>query len=178
MGICGEKSVILENISERMRFSGIISAKVDTKGRVFLPSAFRKQLPEEDMAFVIKRDVHQPCLVIYPRKVWDAEVDMLTSRLNRWNPREAMVLRQFLADAETFVLDNNGRLLLSRRLMQATDIDKEVMFLGMDDRIEIWNKNRGSKPFISDEDFGRIIEELMGRPDGNNAATDTAHISQ
>jgi hypothetical protein len=52
------------------------------------------------------------------------------------------------------------------------------MFLGMDDRIEIWNKNRGSKPFISDGDFGRIIEELMGRPDGNNAATDTAHISQ
>lgn len=145
-----------------MQFTGLISARTDSKGRVFFPSVFRKQLPAGDMSFVLKRDIYEPCLVVYPQEIWDAEVDALTRRLNRWNRREAMVLRRFLSEVETFVLDANGRMLLPRRLMEAAGIDKEVLFAGVGDRIEIWSKTRCPEAFMSDEDYGRAVEELMG----------------
>lgn len=145
-----------------MRFTGLISAKADSKGRVFFPSVFRKQLPAGDMSFVLKRDIYEPCLVVYPQATWEAEVDALTARLNHWDRRQAMVLRRFLSDAETFTLDANGRMLLPRRFMEAAGIDKDVVFAGVGDRIEIWNKTRGAADFMSDEEFGRAVEELMG----------------
>ena len=50
-----------------MRFLGNIEAKTDAKGRAFLPASFRKILQvsgEENL--VLRKDVFQPCLVVYP----------------------------------------------------------------------------------------------------------------
>ena len=85
-----------------MRFTGSIEAKLDAKGRVFFPSDFRRKLAEPDTILVLKRDIYQPCLVIYPYSVWEAEVETLRQRLNRWDARQAMLFRQFLADVEVF----------------------------------------------------------------------------
>lgn len=55
-----------------MRFLGTIEAKTDAKGRAFLPAAFRKMLQsagEERM--MLRKDVFQPCLVLYPESVWN-----------------------------------------------------------------------------------------------------------
>ena len=61
-----------------MRFTGNIDAKVDEKGRVFVPSSFRKILQREDAAgLVLRRDVFQRCLVLYPAEVWNRQVDAL-----------------------------------------------------------------------------------------------------
>lgn len=68
----GENPYFWEFLGDMMRFTGTIDAKLDAKGRVFLPSDFRKQLAESDPRLVLKRDVYQPCLVIYPYAVWNA----------------------------------------------------------------------------------------------------------
>ena len=53
-----------------MRFTGNIDAKVDEKGRVFVPSSFRKILQrEEGMGLILRRDIFQHCLVLYPQQV-------------------------------------------------------------------------------------------------------------
>lgn len=147
-----------------MRFTGMTQAKLDAKGRVFFPSAFRRQLPAADAEFVLKRDVYQSCLVVYPREVWDAEVDELTRRLNRWNPKEAMLLRRFLAEAETFVLDGNGRFLVPRHLLDAAGLSHEVVFVGVDDRVELWDKARAASLFVSDEEYADGLAAAMGGP--------------
>lgn len=144
-----------------MKFTGKISAKLDAKGRVFFPAAFRKLLAEGEGEFVLRRDVYQPCLVIYPISVWEEEVGLLRQRLNRWNPKEAMVFRQFMADAETMSLDASGRFLLSRRLLDIAQISKELVFIGVDDRIEVWSKELTEQSFLSAEDFGQSLENLM-----------------
>ena len=159
---CGEKSVILEIHSVLMRFSGSISAKLDAKGRVFLPSVYRKLLPDADMELVLKRDTYQSCLVIYPGNIWEAEVDTLRQRLNRWNPQEAMVFRQYLADAETFSLDANGRFLIPKRLLKIAEIERELTFVGVDDRIEIWSKTRAEQPFMSQNELSEALQKLVG----------------
>lgn len=143
-----------------MRFSGTISAKLDAKGRVFLPSDFRKQLAESDTRLVLRRDVYQPCLVIYPHSVWNMEVDGLRSMINRWSPREAMLFRLFMADAEQLSLDGNGRFLIPKRYLQACTIDHDVQFVGVDDRIEIWSELKRMECFPSPEQFAQSMEEL------------------
>lgn len=67
-----------------MRFTGTIKAKLDAKGRVFLPASFRRLLRDDEAEFVLKRDAFQPCLTVYPRAAWDAEVADLRSRLDPW----------------------------------------------------------------------------------------------
>ena len=146
-----------------MRFLGNIEAKADSKGRVFLPAGFRKvlQASGEDQ-IVMRKDVFQDCLVLYPESVWNEQVDSLRSRLNRWNKQHQQIYRQFVSDVELVNLDASGRMLIPRRYQEMVGITQTVRFLGVGDTIEIWAGGEGSKPFMDADDFGKALEELMG----------------
>ena len=89
-----------------MRFTGTIEAKADAKGRVFFPAMFRKVLASAgEEQLVLSRDAFQPCLVLYPRSVWDEQLDSLRAGLSRWNARQQMIMREFVCDVETVTLD-------------------------------------------------------------------------
>ena len=146
-----------------MRFLGNIEAKTDAKGRVFLPAVFRKQLQAaSEERLVLRKDVHQQCLVLYPESVWFATQEELRQRLNKWNARHQMIFRQFVSDAEVVVPDGNGRILLPKRYLQMAGIADEVRFIGMDDAIEIWAKERTEQPFMAPEEFSQALDELLG----------------
>ena len=69
-----------------MRFLGTIDSKTDAKGRAFLPASFRKVLSTAGAErLVLRKDIFQPCLVLYPESVWNQMLDSLRARLNRWN---------------------------------------------------------------------------------------------
>lgn len=145
-----------------MRFLGNIEAKADAKGRIFLPSVFRKVLQasgEENL--VLRRDVFQKCLVLYPESVWNAQMDELRSRLSRWNAAHQQIFRQFVSDVEMLTLDGNGRFLLPKRYMQMADIEQSVKFIGMGDTIEIWSTTLTEKPFLEADEFGAALEDIM-----------------
>ncbi len=145
-----------------MRFLGNITGKTDAKGRAFLPSAFRKVLQtsgEERM--VLRKDVFQPCLVLYPESVWNEMLDNLRRRLNRWNAKDQLVFRQFVSDVEIVTLDSNGRFLIPKRHLRMADIQQDLRFIGMDDSIELW-ADHGDDPFMDIEDFSKTLQELMG----------------
>ena len=146
-----------------MRLLGNIEAKVDAKGRVFLPAVFRKGLQsEKEESLIMRKDVFQPCLVLYPESVWNAQMDLLRNRLNRWNRAHQEIYRQFVSDVEMITLDGNGRFLIPKRYLKMADIEQEVKFIGMGDTIEIWSAARTAKPFMEPDDFGRSLEEVMG----------------
>lgn len=146
-----------------MRFLGNIEAKTDAKGRVFLPAVFRKQLQAaSEERLVLRKDVHQQCLVLYPESVWFATQEELRQRLNKWNARHQMIFRQFVSDAEVVVPDGNGRILLPKRYLQMAGIADEVRFIGMDDAIEIWAKERTEQPFMAPDEFSQALDELLG----------------
>ena len=145
-----------------MRFIGNIEAKSDSKGRVFLPACFRRILQEAGCEKVmLRKDVYQDCLVLYPEKSWNEQLDLLRSRLDRWNAAHQMIFRQFVADVEELGIDSNGRILLPKRYMAMAGIIQEVRFIGMDDTIEIWAKEKLDKPFMNLADFGRELEKIM-----------------
>ena len=140
-----------------MRFLGNIEAKADAKGRVFLPAVFRKVLEASgERRLVLRKDVFQDCLVLYPESV-----DELRSRLSRWNSAHQTLYRQFVSDVELVTLDGNGRFLMSKYYMQMAKIEQSVKFIGMGDTIEIWSTSLTDKPFLSADEFGTSLEEIM-----------------
>ncbi len=144
------------------RFLGNIDAKADAKGRVFVPAAFRKILQTSGIArLVMRKDVHQDCLVLYPENIWNQELDELRSRLNRWDEEQQNLFRMFVMDVEILELDANGRILISKRYMQLAGITGEIRFVGMDYTIEVWSKNKLEKPLMSPGDFKKGIQKWM-----------------
>ena len=145
-----------------MRFLGNIEAKADAKGRAFLPATFRKVLQTGgEERLVLRKDVFQTCLVLYPESVWNEQMDSMRQRLNRWNKTQQQVFRQFVSDVELVSLDGNGRFLIPKRFQRMANIEQEIRFIGMGDTIEIWSNNESEQQKMSAEDFGNALEELM-----------------
>lgn len=145
-----------------MRFIGNIEAKTDSKGRVFLPACFRRILQSGGCEKVmLRKDVYQDCLVLYPEESWNEQLNLLRSRLDKWNSKHQMIFRQFVADVEELSIDSNGRILLPKRYMNMAAIKQEVRFIGMDDTIEIWAKEKLEKPFMSPDEFSSELEKIM-----------------
>ena len=145
-----------------MRFLGNIEAKTDTKGRAFLPAVFRKVLQSVgEERLVMRKDIHQQCLVLYPESVWNEQMDALRQRLNRWNKQHQQVFRQFVSEVEVLTLDGNGRFLISKRYQKLAAIEQDIKFIGMGDTIEIWSQQLVEQSQMQPEEFGNAIEELM-----------------
>ena len=146
-----------------MRFLGNTEAKIDAKGRAFLPAAFRKVLQScgAEEGLVLRKDVFQDCLVIYPGSVWNEQMDSLRSRLNRWDKAQQQVFRQFVSEAEALTLDANGRFLIPKRCLAMAGIRQDIRFVGMGDTIEIWAAGEAERPFMDSAEFFRSLEEAM-----------------
>jgi MraZ protein len=146
-----------------MRFLGNIEAKTDIKGRAFLPVVFRKVLQasgEENL--VMRKDIFQDCLVLYPESVWNEQMDALRQKLNRFNEQHQRIFRQFVSEVEMLTLDGNGRFLIPKRYLQAADIRQSIKFIGMGDTIEIWASERVEQSRMGNEEFGKALEDIMG----------------
>ena len=145
-----------------MRFLGNIEAKTDSKGRVFLPATFRKVLQgASEEVLVLRKDVHQRCLVLYPESTWNRKMDALLAKINEWDDVGQQVLRQYVSEVEVLTLDGNGRFLIPKRYLQMADINQTVRFIGVNDAIEIWAAEKAAEPFLSAEEFAAKLKELM-----------------
>ena len=146
-----------------MRFLGNIEAKMDAKGRAFLPASFRKILQAGgEEGLVLRKDVFQSCLVLYPESVWNEQMDLMRQRLNRWNKQQQQVFRQFVSEVELISLDGNGRFLIPKRYQRMASIESDIKFVGMGDTIEIWALKKAEEQQMSPDDFSNALEELMG----------------
>lgn len=148
-----------------MRFLGNTEAKADTKGRVFLPAIFRKQLQAAaEVCLIMRKDTYQNCLVLYPESAWNEQLNELREHLNQWDKEHQMVFRQFVSDVELITLDANGRFLIPKRYLKLVGIEQDVRLIGMDNTIEIWSKESTEKPFMEPEDFSKALGKIMGMP--------------
>lgn len=142
-------------------FIGKYEAKADVKGRIFIPSAYRKLLPDgEKEKVVMRRDAENECMILYPEHVWNAKVDQLKATLDEWNPADQMLLMQFVADAEWLDIDSQGRVLIAKRHLQSISVENsELLFVGMIDRFAVWGKNRYEQSKMSQADFAKTLKE-------------------
>ena len=147
-----------------MRFTGNYDAKADSKGRVFLPAAFRKILVTSgEEGLVMRRDVFQECLVLYPNTVWNDIIDSITHRTNPFDRRGRENLRRFVAASDGVSLDSDGRILIPKRYLDAAHITTDVRFIGMDNTIEIWNRQSAEEMMAHQDEFADSLEAMMNQ---------------
>ena len=105
------------NISLMITFIGDYTCKLDAKGRVLLPAAFKKQMGNSiQEKFVIKKDIFEKCLVLYPDAEWQRQNKLISKQVNPYNREHNMFLRKFFKDTYDVFLDNSSRILIPKRL--------------------------------------------------------------
>lgn len=144
-------------------FIGDYACKVDVKGRIILPVAFKKQMPlDAQDHFVVRKDIFENCLVLYSIEDWNRQLEKIRKRMNPYNREHNMFLRNFFKGTAELSLDNNNRLLIPRRLLDSIGADRDVVLAGQDGRIEIWAADVYEKIGMPAEDFALLAEKLMG----------------
>lgn len=142
---------------------GTYECKADTKGRILMPIAIKKQLSSViTNGFVLKRSVFNSCLELYPMKEWILLMEKINS-LNRFNKKNNDFIRRFTAGVKTIEMDISGRLLIPKDLVKHAQIGKEIVVSSAVNILEIWDKSLYEKAI--DEatlDFGALAEEVMG----------------
>ena len=147
---------------------GTYECKVDAKGRLMLPVAFKKQLSSVMYkGFVLKRAVFQPCLELYPMQEWETMMQNI-NKLNRFKKKNNDFIRRFTAGVKSVDLDVSGRLLIPKDLVGFASITKEIVVTSAVNIIEIWDKDKYEKA-IDDaaNDFADLAEDVMGQDDAD-----------
>jgi MraZ protein len=148
---------------EPIQIIGVHEAKLDEKGRFSFPAALKKQVePFIADGFIIKRSIFYTCLELYLMPTWNNEIQTL-SKLNRFVKKNNDFIRLFLAGSRQVYLDDNGRLLIPKDLINFAQLDKDIVLASSIDRIEIWSKAEYENfLYQKSSDFASLSEEVMG----------------
>ena len=142
---------------------GTYECKVDVKGRLMFPVAFKNQLEGSiSEGFVIKRSIFRKCLELYPMAEWNIESKRINN-LNRFVKKNVDFIRKFMAGVKTVELDSTGRLLIPKDLTHYSNIKKEIVLASVVNKIEIWDKSEYEAAVDYDPDeFANLAEDVMG----------------
>jgi len=145
-------------------FVGEYIAKLDTKGRVIFPAPLKRQIPEEEIAhaFVVKRDIYEKCLLLYPMSEWQYQTSILKKKLNTFNKKHAEFLREYYRGTAEISFDGSFRLLIPKRLLEYVSVDKDLVFAGQEGKIEIWAKEVYESKKSNNEDFANLANDILG----------------
>ncbi len=119
-----------------MRFMGTYRPKLDEKGRLFLPAKFRAVLAEG----VVVTQGQENCLYVWPPAVFDREIETLDRPLSSRAGRS--LARMFFSSGEDLTPDKQGRIAVPAPLREYAGLDKDVVVIGVRDRLEIWDPAR------------------------------------
>ena len=119
-------------------FRGRFEHTIDEKGRLSIPSKFRETLSARGENELILTDFDS-CLTAYPRDEWrDLEEKMKKFSMIQKDVRN--FLRLFYSSATEAPLDPQGRILIPPQMRERAKLDREVVLLGLLNKIEIWDK--------------------------------------
>ena len=151
---------------------GEYECKVDSKGRMRMPSDLLAQLPEGEeggrQEFVINRGFEK-CLIIYPKDAWERIVEEVDN-LNIYDKTKRDFIRYFYRGAQRVELDSADRILIKERLLKYAQIDKDVILSALKDRVEVWDKENYERMLEEEpEEFSDLAQEVLGNasPGGN-----------
>lgn len=145
-----------------MLYIGEYTCKVDEKGRVALPSAFRGNGTDvKGIQFTLKKDLFFNCLVLYSMSEWEKQISDLDNKLNPHDPTDIALRRKFFRDATLVEVDAAGRILIPKRLWELIEVSKEVVFAGQNSKIEIWAKEAYGESDMSIEEYQALTKEKL-----------------
>ena len=154
-------------------FSGEYECKVDGKGRLMMPTKIVKQLPSGASDRLMLNGGFEKCLTLYAEEGWKKfELDIAT--LNDYEPDHRKLIRLLTNGATEVSLDSTNRLMIPKRLVAKAGIKKEVIVIGMFDKIELWDKaTYDAEMAVSLEEKSRLAKKYLGSKSSDNESNET-----
>ena len=151
-----------------VRFFGKATGKVDDKGRLVFPAIFRDAMIRgcaEDMTLVVKKNVQQSCLDLFPYEEWVKRSDkVMEGRDPELNIEDAEFWTKYNDGVFPLVPDGKlGRLNIPSELLESAGITKEVVFGGVGYKLQIWDAETIKADLLSDEKFKETASRLSAR---------------
>ena len=146
------------------KFIGCYKAKLDDKGRLIFPSAFKSSMGEgASLRFVVKKSLFAECLEMYAFDQWEKDSEAVRSRLNFFNPEHAAFWREYMRGTADVEPDGKlGRMTIPKALLEQAGIGKEVVFAGNNHLIEIWDKEKYEARAMDSDAFVSLAEKILG----------------
>jgi MraZ protein len=144
--------------SEESMFIGEYQHSIDPKKRMAIPSRFRGDLGNK---VVITRGLDK-CLFVYPMKVWEELAEKLGS-LPMGEAGTRSFVRMILAGACDVEIDKQGRVLIPDYLKEYGELGKNVVIVGLFNRIEVWSEEKWNKYKDEAEGNSDQIAEQLGK---------------
>ncbi|MBX2877996.1 MAG: division/cell wall cluster transcriptional repressor MraZ [Saprospiraceae bacterium] len=146
---------------------GEYECKIDAKGRMRMPSGLINQLGEgEKHRFVINRGFEK-CLMLYPEAVWQ-QISEEVNALNLYNKKNRDFVRYFYRGAQELLIDSADRILIPKRLLEYSGIEKDLILSAYNGRIEIWAKDEYDTMLDQEPtDFSDLADDVLGKLDNN-----------
>jgi MraZ protein len=143
---------------------GEYNQQIDEKGRVRVPAKLKSQLCEN----VTVTKGTNGCLFLFSSKMWHEGLSQKLSLVPLSDLSMQKSLRVFFSSADTLEEDNQGRCLLPRNLREFAKIKKDIVFIGVGNRAEIWAKEvydsymsgNATKAVGESVDYDKIFAEL------------------
>ena len=143
-------------------FIGNIEARLDEKGRIFVPASYRKILAEsESKRIVMRRDTDNECLMFYPEHIWNEKVEQMRQVLDEWDPEDQLLLMQFMADAEFLEPDGQGRILLQKKNLETIGAQNDVLVVGMLNRFALATPENFANKRLSQAELAARLRSKM-----------------
>jgi MraZ protein len=139
-----------------LAFLGQYEHTLDAKNRLTIPSRFRAALS----AGVILARSLDPCVSIYTPEGWERFTNEWIRSRDPFDPEARKVERHFHGGSFDTSLDAAGRIMLPPLLIEAASLGKEVVVIGCDDRIEVWDRARWRS---YEQDSGTTVAESARR---------------
>ncbi|MFA5146102.1 MAG: division/cell wall cluster transcriptional repressor MraZ [Candidatus Omnitrophota bacterium] len=144
-------------------FYGEFEHTIDKKGRIIIPSKFRESFKEYDIEkFYITRGLDK-CLFLFTETEWKTQeskfksVSFTKSEARKFN-------RLYFSGASQIEYDRQGRMLLPKYLKDYAEIKRDVVFIGVSNRIEIWAREAWQEYYRNSKgSFEEIAERLMAQ---------------
>lgn len=141
---------------------GEFDCKLDTKGRLMVPSGLKKQLPSADADGLVINRGFEKHLVIYSKAEWD-KITAELAQLNQYEKKNREFVRYFTRGASELSLDASGRVLLPKALLEYAGVGSEVVLSCQFNKIEVWAKDAYDAQMDDEpENFSNLAEEVMG----------------
>ncbi|HCU25228.1 MAG TPA: cell division/cell wall cluster transcriptional repressor MraZ [Deltaproteobacteria bacterium] len=130
-------------------FRGRFEYIIDEKGRTSLPARFREVLSANyDERLIVT--TFDNCLWAYPVKEWTAIEDKIAA-LPQFKIEVKALQRVFVSGAAECPLDKQGRIVIPPTLRDYAGLKKDIVFVGMTKRIEIWSKEKWAEIFSASQ---------------------------
>jgi MraZ protein len=146
-------------VGSDIMFMGEYTHNMDKKGRLIIPAKIRDELEEK---FVITRGLDN-CLFLYPMPEWKKLEEKLTS-LPMTSKNARNFVRFFFSGANECELDKQGRVSLPLNLRDFAQFEREIVIVGLANRLELWAKEKWDSYLgeveESYEDIADAMEEL------------------